>query len=377
MPRQTPILMTPGPITAKAAVHDAMRFDHNPGDRGIADMTRRIRDYVLTLGNAAGTHECVPLQGSATYGTEAVVLACVPADGKVLVVNNGFYGVRARDVVAATGRAVATFDVPGFGLPDLDDLARRIDADPAITHVLVCQVETGTGALNPAADVAKLAQEHGKGVIVDAVAAFGALPLDIGGLGLDAVVASPNKCLEGVPGIALPILRRDVLAKSAGRYGGMALDLHARWRQYEQTGCWTFTAPTHVVAALDAAIGIHAAEGGAPARLRKYRQTWQWLVDGMRQAGIAILIPDEIASPIVVTFHRPADPAFAWEPFFEGVKRRGYWLFNGKLTQIPTFRIGCMGSVGEADMAGLVAAVDETLLEMGVRDRSPAGLAVA
>jgi 2-aminoethylphosphonate-pyruvate transaminase len=279
--------------------------------------------------------------------------------------------MRSRDAVEGVGRAVAMFEVADFGFPDLDRLAAAIDADRAITHVFVCHVETGTGAQNPVEAIGAIAKARGKGLIIDAIAAYGAIPLDIAAVDAEAVIVSPNKCFEGVPGMALPIIRRDVLAASKGRYGSFVLDLHARHEQYEDTGQWRFTPPTHITAAVHAAVKIHEAEGGQPARLAKYRRNWRRLVDGMRQLGISTLIDDTIASPIIATFHRPADPSFDWATFHAGVKARGFWLFNGKLTAIPTFRIGCMGDVSENDVGRLVEAIADTLDAMGVRERAP------
>lgn len=377
MSRQTPTLLTPGPITASEAVLAAMAFDYNPGDVELLDMTRHIRSYVPAVGNASGTHVCVPLQGSSSFGIEASLLACVPAGGKVLVVSNGFYGLRACEAVEGVGRTAVAFEVPDFGLPDMRRLADAIDADPAITHVFVCHVETGSGAQNPVAEIGAVAKARGKGLIVDAIAAYGAVPLDIAAVDAEAVIVSPNKCFEGVPGMALPIIRRDVLAASKGRYGSFVLDLHARHEQYEQSGHWKFTPPTHVVAAVHTALTIHGAEGGQPARLVKYQRNWRRLVDGMRQLGISTLIPDEIASPIIATFHRPCDAKFDWATFHAGVKARGFWLFNGKLTTIPTFRIGCMGDLNENDVGRLVEAIADTLDAMGVRERAPRLIAAA
>jgi len=376
MSRQTPILLTPGPITVSQPVMDAMCFDHNPGDGELRAMLAEIQRYVLEVGNALDTHHCVPLQGSATFGVEAALFTCVPPDGKVLVVNNGFYGVRSKEIIEGIRLKVSTFDCDGFLPPDLDALGRAIDADPEITHVFVCHCETGSGTLNPAAGIAELAKAKGKGVIVDAIAAYGAMDLDVGGLGLDAVLVSPNKCFEGVPGMAIPVIRKDILEASEGRSPSYSLDLYGRWRQYEDgPGHMRFTPVGHVIAALHAAIEIHRAEGGVPARRAKYERNWSRLVNGLRQQGIRLVIPDEVACPIIATFHRPSDPAFDFPRFFQALKAKGFWIFNGKLTAIPTFRIGCMGDVSEADMGGLVQAVAETLEEMGVRERGPAGAA--
>jgi 2-aminoethylphosphonate-pyruvate transaminase len=129
--------------------------------------------------------------------------------------------------------------------------------------------------------------------------------------------------------------------------------------------------PIQALAALAAALRQYRAEG-QPARLERVRRNWRCLVDGLRAQGFETVLADEVAAPVIATFHQPADPRYDRERFFQAMWRRGFVMFRGSLTPFPTFRIGCMGALDEAVMAAVVRAVGEAMAEIGVRDCRPA-----
>ncbi len=253
---------------------------------------------------------------------------------------------------------------------------RRSTADPSISHLVVCHVDTGTGLLNPIEPIAELCRARGVGLIIDAIASFGGLPLDAQALAPEAIVLSPNKWLEGIPGIGLVLLRRTAIEAAAGRCHSFCLDLHRQWRSFEDGGVWRFTPPGQAIAALVAALHQYASEGRA-ARLERVRRNWRCLVDGLRAQGFQTVLPDEVASPVIATFHEPADPNYDRQRFFDAMWRRGFVMFRGSLTPFPSFRIGCMGAFDEEVMAGVVRAVRQSMAEIGVTDRRPAPPQVA
>jgi 2-aminoethylphosphonate-pyruvate transaminase len=204
------------------------------------------------------------------------------------------------------------------------------------------------------------------------MSAFGALPLDLGATKIDAVLASANKCLEGVPGIGFAIVERAALEAAAGNAPSLSLDLHDQWRGFEANGQWRFTPPTHVLAALDEALNEHAAEGGVAGRGGRYARNCEVLMDGLRKLGLSLYLPDALQAPVIVTVHAPADPAFDFTAFYDAVAAQGYLIYPGKLTRAETFRVGCIGRLGEAEMRGAVAAIAKALDRLGVKDRSPA-----
>ena len=370
-----PILLTPGPLTTSERTRAAMLRDWGSWDSDFNQITARIRQQVLRIVRGEGTHECVPLQGSGTFSVEAAIGTLVPRNGHVLVPNNGAYCQRIARICKVLGRKLTTIDYTEDKQVLAADVDRALAADPTITHVALVHCETGTGVLNPLHEVALVVARHGRGLIVDAMSSFGALDIDARKTPFDAVVAASGKCLEGVPGMGFVIVRRSILEKCEGNCHSLAMDLYDQWVYMEKTTQWRFTPPTHVVAALDEAIAQYIEEGGLEARGGRYARNCKALIAGLAAQGFRSYLDPALQAPIIVTFHAPDDPKYDFKTFYQEVKKRGYILYPGKLTQVETFRVGCMGHFGEAGIPGAVAAIADTLKAMGIRQVSAPALA--
>jgi 2-aminoethylphosphonate-pyruvate transaminase len=207
------------------------------------------------------------------------------------------------------------------------------------------------------------------------MSSFGAIPIDAQKTPFEALIAASGKCVEGPPGMGFVFARRGVLEKRAGNSTSLALDLHDQWTYMEKTTQWRYTPPTHVVVALDAALAQYEEQGGQPARLARYTANCETLVSGMKELGFRAFLDPRIQAPIIVTFHAPADPKYAFKEFYDRVRDKGFILYPGKLTQVETFRVGCIGAIGPEEMRLAVNAVRDTLREMGIRQVAPAAAA--
>jgi 2-aminoethylphosphonate-pyruvate transaminase len=340
-------------------------------DREFIATNRRIRDRLVALVHGQGSHECVPLQGSGTFAVEAMLGTFVPETGKVLILVNGAYGQRMVRICEYLGRAHVVHEVTEERTVDLLALDRILTSDPDITHVAVVHCETTTGLLNPLAAVADVVASHCRGLLVDAMSSFGAIPVDARRVPFDALAASSNKCLEGVPGMGFCIARREALKQTGGNSPSLSLDLHDQWTAMEANAQWRFTPPTHCLLALDRALEELELEGGVEGRGRRYRDNHRLLVDGMSRMGFETLLPESLQAPIIVTFLSPADPHFDFEVFYERLRQRGFVIYPGKLTAADTFRIGCIGRIGPAEMNGALDAIAAVLAELGVESCAP------
>ncbi len=359
-----PYLLTPGPLTTSVRTKQSMLRDWGSWDVDFNTVTARIRERLLQIVHATGTHECVPLQGSGTFAVEAAIGTLVPRGGHVLVPQNGAYCQRIARICRTLGRALTTIDYAENAPVKAADVERALLADPSITHVALVHCETSTGILNPLQEIAQTVARLGRGLIVDAMSSFGALEIDARRTPFDAVVAASGKCLEGPPGMGFIIARRSVLERAEGNSHSLAMDLYDQWVYMQKTTQWRFTPPTHVVAAFDSAIAQYLEEGGLPARAARYTDNCRTLIDGLAQLGLRSFLPAAIQAPIIVTFYAPDTPRYAFKSFYNAVKAHGYILYPGKLTTVETFRVGCMGQLGERGMTGAVEAVGRVLAEM-------------
>ena len=368
------ILLTPGPLTTTLRTKLAMLRDWGSWDADFNAITASVRKSLLAIIHGAETHVVVPLQGSGTFSVEAAVATLVPHDAHVLVLDNGAYCKRAAKLTSLMGRRCSLLPFDEAQQVSPEALEDRLHADASISHVVLIHCETGTGVLNPLQAVADVCQRHNKGLIVDAMSSFGAIEIDARTTRFDALIAASGKCLEGVPGMGFVFIRKEILDACAGRSQSLAMDLHDQYVYMEKTTQWRFTPPTHVVVALHEAIAQFEAEGGQPARLERYSRNYEALVMGLAALGLRPFLDRAIQSPIIVTFHAPADPRYLFKTFYEATRAHGFILYPGKLTAVETFRVGCIGAIGPNEMRQAVQAIERALDEMGAKPQGTVGL---
>lgn len=366
------ILLTPGPLTTTLRTKLAMLRDWGSWDADFNAVTARIRARLLDIIHGNGTHVVVPLQGSGTFSVEAAVATLVPRDGHVLVLDNGAYCKRFGRLATLMGRRTTIVERAEDEPVSAEELDARLTQDKSITHVGLIHCETGTGVLNPLQAIADICKRHNKGLIIDAMSSFAAIDIDARAVQFDALIAASGKCVEGVPGMGFVFIRNEILHACAGNSHSLAMDLYDQYVYMEKTTQWRFTPPTHVVAALDEALTQFVEEGGQPARLTRYTNNYRTLVDGMAAIGFKPFLRPEIQAPIIVTFRAPADSRYQFKAFYDAAKKRGFILYPGKLTKVETFRVGCIGAIGQNEMQQAVNAVADTLREMGIPDGTPA-----
>jgi len=359
------ILLTPGPLTTTLRTKLAMLKDWGSWDADFNAVTARVRAGLLEILHASDSHVVVPLQGSGTFSVEAAVATLVPHDGHVLVLDNGAYCKRAARLTRMMGRTVSTLDFGEAQAVDPEALEQFLHTQGGISHVVMVHCETGAGILNPLQAVAAVCQRHGVGLIVDAMSSFAALEIDARSTRFDALIAASGKCLEGVPGMGFVFIRKSLLEGCAGRSQSLAMDLHDQHVYMEKTGQWRFTPPTHVVVALAEALAQFEDEGGQRARLARYTRNCEVLVQGMQALGFKPFLEPALQAPIIVTFHAPSVAGYSFAAFYAAVRARGFVLYPGKLTQIETFRVGCIGAIGEHEMRQAVQAVALSMQELG------------
>jgi 2-aminoethylphosphonate-pyruvate transaminase len=351
-------LLTPGPLTTTNTVKEQMLFDRCTWDQDYKNITQQIRSSLLDLAGARNQeYTAVLMQGSGTFAVESVLTTAVSADDKLLIITNGAYGERIVQMAEYIGLHYRAHSALYNEFPLEAEIRGILEEDPAVTHIVMVHCETTTGILNPLEMISQLAKAYDKTLIIDAMSSFGGIEIDVPGLGIDYLISSANKCIQGVPGFGFVIAKLDKLLTCKGNARSLSLDLYDQWKAMDADGKWRYTSPTHVVAAFSKAIEELIEEGGIPARAARYQNNNRVLRERLARIGIEAYITDDKQSPIITTFLFP-DETFSFEDFYEYVKEKGYVLYPGKLTEHDTFRIGNIGEIYEEDIQNLCNIIE-------------------
>ena len=358
-------LFTPGPLTTSRSVKQAMLRDLGSRDSAFVNLVRDVRQRLLALaGVAAPDYECVIMQGSGTYSVEAVISSAVSAQGKLLAISNGAYGQRIIQIAKVHKIDATILTYPEDAKPTAADVEAALAQDPALTHVALVHSETTTGMINPIDEIGAVVKRHKRRFIVDAMSSFGGMPLEPDKTGIDFLVSSANKCIEGVPGFGLILASRAALLECEGRARSLSLDVFGQWKALEANGQFRFTPPTHALLAFHQALDELVAEGGVIARAQRYSKNYQTLVAGMRSLGFKEYLQPQDQGHIIVSFRFPDHPRFEFEEFYSRLSDKGHVIYPGKVSNADCFRIGCIGRLFPADFAALLAAIRAVKLEM-------------
>lgn len=359
-------LLTPGPLTTTETVKKVMMEDHCTWDDDYKQITQKIRKALLELAMVSEEEYTVVLmQGSGTFGVESALTSAVGKNGKLLIAANGAYGERMEDIAKHAGLHYTILHFPYDQTPDAAVIAAELEKDPAITHVSMVHSETTSGILNDIVSVAKVVKVAGKTFIVDAMSSFGGVEIPVAELGIDFIISSANKCIQGVPGFSFIICRRDALKKCEGQAVSLSLDLYDQWKGMEKDGKWRFTSPTHVVLAFEQALEELKAEGGIAARHARYAENNRMLIKKMEALGFRTYIPKQLQGPFITTFFYLENAAFTFGEMYAYIKERGYAIYPGKLTDAETFRLGNIGEIYPDDVEKIAGIFESFLNRKG------------
>lgn len=366
-------LLIPGPVTTHPDVRAAMALDFAPWDNDFRPLYAGMRARLLALGGGVETaHAALPVQGSGHFGVEAALRSLLLPGERILIPMTGSYAERMARLAREAGREPVPLAASRTEPVDPDTVHKAL-ADPSIAMVGLVQSETSSGIVNDLVAIGAAARAAGRRMLVDAVSAFGALPLDLSAQPeIAAAVFTPNKCLEGMPGFAVVLARRDAMPppRTAASW---CLDLadileHAEKRGW---GTFRFTPPAQALNALSVALDRLDAEG-REGRLARYTANAAALRQGMIALGLRPVLAARHQGPIVSNIAAPDDPAWDLQRFVDALKRRGYLISNFYDTEAPSFRVGTIGALDRADFEGFSTAVGETLAEFGIGRRSAA-----
>jgi len=345
------LLLNPGPVTLSERVRrsllqpDLCHRESEFFDLQDEARARLVAAYELDPAEWAA----VLMTGSGTAAVESMIAALVPQDGKLLVIENGVYGERITQIATQYGIAHDVLKHEWMQAPDLAQIAAKLDAG-GYSHVAVIHHETTTGRLNDLGAIAEVCRARGVKMLVDGVSSFGAEAIDFAGGDIDAVAATANKCLHGVPGAAFVIVRRSALAKAASRTYYLDLGRLAKLQDQRNT---PFTPSVHAYYALVEALREFDEAGGWRARHAHYKALADQAQTGLAARGMPLVLPEGASSVVLRAYRLPQ--GVTYEALHDGLKARGFVIYAGQggLSK-ELFRISTMGAIQAADVDRLL-----------------------
>ncbi|ENZ9534213.1 TPA: 2-aminoethylphosphonate--pyruvate transaminase [Clostridioides difficile] len=361
VPENDYILLTPGPLSTTKSVRASMLKDWCTWDVEYNNLVQDVRRRLVSLATQnTDKYTSVLMQGSGTFSVEAIIGSTISKDGKLLVIANGAYGKRMKDICNYLNIEFVDCTFKDIEAVDLNVVENLLKENKDITHISMVHCETTTGRLNPIQEVGKLAKEYNKIYIVDAMSSFGGIEIDVEDFNIDFLVSSSNKCIQGVPGFGFIIANKEELSKCKGIAKSLSLDVYAQWETMEKNnGKWRFTSPTHVVRAFYQALLELEEEGSVEKRYARYKENQFTIASRLKSLGFDTLVNDNAQSPVITTFLYPKNAKFEFMEFYTYLKDNGFVIYPGKLTDIDTFRIGSIGEVYPTDMERLADVIEK------------------
>lgn len=360
-------LFTPGPLTTSRSVKQAMLRDLGSRDHEFIALVADVRRRLVEVAAAdPDVYTAVLMQGSGTFAIESVIGSVIPPAGRLVVLVNGAYGERMVKIAQRLGVDVSELRAPEHAPVAVDALDALLATDETVTHVAVVHCETTTGLMNPVEEVGAVVMRYDRSLIVDAMSSFGAVPVDLAGWGVDYLISSANKCIEGVPGFAFVLARTAALQATKGYARSVSLDLLAQYEGLEKDGQFRFTPPVQVIMAFHQALVELEAEGGVAGRGARYRRNYARTLQGMVELGFRPYLSEQDRGYIITSFHYPAHPSFNFQRFYQLLSDRGHVIYPGKLSHADCFRIGHIGRLEIGDVESLLCSVRTVLVEMDI-----------
>lgn len=359
------LLFTPGPLTTSPTVKEAMLHDLGSRDDTFIHLVKEIRSRLLTLGGVdESEYTAIIMQGSGTFGIEAVISSVIPQQGKLLVLINGAYGERIYKIAGIHHIDAAPLRFPENTVPDPEILEIALKEDSSITHIAAVHCETTTGIINPIEIYGELAHKYGASLFVDAMSSFGAYPVDLKASNIDFLVSSSNKNIEGVPGFSFVLARKTALELAKDNQRSLSLDLYSQWQGLESSGQFRFTPPTHAILAFNQALDELEEEGGVRGRGKRYQENYLITLTAMKEMGFELYLDEKLQGYIISSYYYPDHPNFSFPDFYQALSEKGFVIYPGKLSHADCFRIGHIGRLAPQDVKGLMSAIAEVLTAM-------------
>jgi len=353
------ILLNPGPVSLSEGVRRAVtRVDLCHREPEFFDLQDQLIAGLLDIYQCnAEQWAAVLIGGSGTSALEAMIASLIPPGAHVLVLENGVYGERLSRISEIYGIRRQSLTT-AWG-QDIDlELVSGLLASGEFTHVLCVHHETTTGLLNPVEDIAAVCEKHGVQLLLDAVSSFAAESIPFRSAALQAIAATANKCLHGIPGLAMVLCRREALRQEFDQRS-LSLSLQG-WADHQARRSTPFTPPVNALLGLCQALKELDAQGGWKARRARYRKLAGQVAATLRALGVKPWLAQEKSSCVLRSYHLPA--GLTYNELHDGLKQHGFVIYAGQGDlAAELFRISTMGEISDYDMVRLERALQSVI----------------
>jgi len=375
-------LMGPGPSDVHPRILEAMSrptIGHlDPLFVGMMDEVKSLLQYAFQTSNEL----TIPVSAPGSAGMETCFANLVEPGDKVIVCQNGVFGMRMKEnVERCGGEAIMVLDDWGT-VVSADKLEAALKANPDAKVVAFVHAETSTGASSDAETLCRLAHEHDCLTIVDAVTSLGGTPLKVDEWGIDAIYSGTQKCLSCTPGLSPVSFSPKAIEAIKGRKTKVQswfLDLNlvmGYWGKGAKRA-YHHTAPVNALYALHESL-VMLQDEGLEAAWARHAKMHNALRDGLEAMGIGFLVAKEDRLPQLNSVWIPEgiDEAAVRARLLNEFNLEigaGLGEFAGKV-----WRIGLMGHSARAENVFLcLSTLEAVLSEAGAKIKIGAALAAA
>lgn len=363
------VLLNPGPATTTDTVKLAQVVpDICPREKEFADLMKGFRhDILKTVHADPANYTAVLFCGSGTLNMDVCLNSLLPAEAKVLVVNNGAYSSRAVEICKAYGLNHIDLRFPVDELPDLTRVEATLKENPDIRLVYTTHNETGTGICNPIREIGALAHRYGATFVVDTTSTLAMRPIDVARDNIDFCMASAQKGIMAMTGLSFVIGRTDLIVASKDYpKRSYYCNLYLQYEYFEKTGQMHFTPPVQTVYAAVQGLKEYFAEGET-AKWERHKRVFEAIHAGLDELGFKDVIRREWQSGLVVSVLYPDDPNWDFMKVHDYCYERGFTIYPGKIASTNTFRLCSLGAIDEADIKAFFKVFKEALITLEIQ----------
>lgn len=363
------VLLNPGPATTTDTVKLAQVVpDICPREKEFADLMKGFRhDILKTVHADPANYTAVLFCGSGTLNMDVCLNSLLPAEAKVLVVNNGAYSSRAVEICKAYGLNHIDLRFPVDELPDMSRVEATLKENPDIRLVYTTHNETGTGICNPIREIGALAHRYGATFVVDTTSTLAMRPIDVARDNIDFCMASAQKGIMAMTGLSFVIGRTDLIVASKDYpKRSYYCNLYLQYEYFEKTGQMHFTPPVQTVYAAVQGLKEYFAEGET-AKWERHKRVFEAIHAGLDELGFKDVIRREWQSGLLVSVLYPDDPNWDFMKVHDYCYERGFTIYPGKIASTNTFRLCSLGAIDEADIKAFFKVFKEALITLEIQ----------